>query len=122
MCSSLYHHIMIFIDTMSLYYNSSNYTNNSNSSINNTSINNTNPPCFINYTNGTECYCPKDYYGPECMIPNLIKCRMDYLRNEQCPKFNEDFYVSDYDGDPPCLFVNENEMVIVKLFFYFIFI
>ena len=85
---------------------------------NNTNTANSTPPCLINFTNETECYCPKDFSGPNCVIPNVILCSMDYLRNGQCPKFNDDFYVSDYDGDPPCIFVDDNENVTIKLFFF----
>jgi len=117
---------------MNNFTNSSNITNNAsntansttNSTINNStnsnSMNTTNStlPCFINYSNETECYCPKDYSGPRCMIPNLITCSMSYMQPDQCPQFNDDFYVSDYDGDPPCIFVNKDDVVIIKLNFF----
>ncbi len=88
-----------------------NYANNSNNSINNT------PPCWINISNETECYCPKDFYGPLCQYTNPIDCTMTYSKPEQCPVYNEDYYVSDYDGDPPCIFVKKDDLIIIKFVF-----
>lgn len=87
--------------------------NNSNSSFaNNSNVS----PCFINFTNQSECYCPKDFYGPQCQYNNPVVCSMSFENPEQCSNFNNYYYVSDYYGDPPCNFVKENDIFIAKLY------
>lgn len=89
----------------------------SNNSSNSSSANNSNAssPCFINFTNESECYCPKDFYGPQCQYNNPVVCSMSFENPQQCNYFNNYYYVSDYSGDPPCNFIKENDVFIVKL-------
>ena len=74
------------------------------------------PPCYIFKTNETLCYCPKDFYGNNCEYENSIDCTMNYQKPNNCPNFNNDFYVSDYGGDAPCHFVKKNDLIIIRLF------
>ena len=58
-------------------------------------------PCSQNSTISDVCYCPLDYYGIFCESFNLIECRYEKI-NIDCPKIENQYYVSSYGGDPPC--------------------
>lgn len=93
---------------MENYTKGSNYTNLSNNT-------NGTAPCEIILTNQSACYCPKDFWGPSCQFQNRIVCSMSYEKNQECPYFNEYFYMSEYSGSPPCNFFDKNDVTIIRL-------
>lgn len=63
-------------------------------------------PCIQNSSIYEVCYCPLDYYGKFCENFNSIACKYE-KKNIDCPKIENEFYVSSYGGDPPCYQIGE---------------